>query len=687
MILAEDELAIGPDHDGILVLEPDGLRPGSPLAEVLPLATEVLDVEVTPNRPDCLGVYGIARELHAATGAPLAPAPWREDPGAPGGEGEAPVEVRVEAPDLCPRFTGRAYEGIRIAPSPPWLKARLTAAGQRPINNVVDITNYAMLLTGHPIHAFDLDRIAGGRLVVRRAGEGERLETLDGQERLLTRDDCLIADADGPTSLAGIMGGARSEVEDDTTRVLIEVANWHGPAINATSARLALRSEASGRFEKGLAPEQAMDAQAVVAQLLFDVVGARQLGGTVDVGGPGPDPVTLRLREARVDGLLGIAIPRAEQAELLARLELGVADAPDGLDVTVPPFRRHDLTREADLVEEVARLHGLEDLPATLPSRRGATGVLSPAQRLRRRAEDVLAGRGLHEAVGWSFTDPGVDDRLRLPAGDPRRTHVAIENPMSADESLLRTTLLGSLLDAVRRNVARGHADVALFETGAVYLPRGERLPHEHRAIGAVVVGSLGPRSWSGAADGHAPRVFLAKALVEALLGALRVPFAVAAEPEPFLHPGRSGRVLVAGEGVGWFGELHPLVARAWDLEEAVAFELDLDAVIAHAPAVTAFEDLTSFPELRQDLAVVVAAEVPAAEVVGVVREAAGPLLRRADVFDVWTGPPVPEGRRSLALALAFRAPDRTLTDEDVAPVRERVVAALADRVGGELRG
>jgi phenylalanyl-tRNA synthetase beta chain len=405
------------------------------------------------------------------------------------------------------------------------------------------------------------------------------------------------------------------------------------------------------------------------------------------VGGPGPEPATLRLREARVGRLLGISVPRAEQAELLERLELGVAEAPDGLDVRVPPFRRNDLTREADLIEEVARLHGLEDLPATLPSRRGATGVLSREQRLRRRAEDVLVGRGLHEAVGWSFTDPGVDERLRLPPGDLRRAHVVIENPMSADESVLRTTLLGSLLDVARRNVTRGHADVALFETGAVYLRSGAQLPDEHRAIGAVVTGALEPRSWSGEAQGQAPRVFVAKALVEALLGALRVPFAVTADAEPFLHPGRAGRVLVGGEAVGWFGEVHPLVARAWDLDEAVALELDLDAVIARAPGTTAYADVTSFPELRQDLAVVVGDEVPAARVVELVREAAGPLLRRAQVFDVYTGPPVPEGRRSLALALAFRAGDRTLADEDVAPLRERVVEALRERVGGELRG
>ena len=283
MILAEDELEIGADHAGIMVLEPDGLRPGQPLEEVLPLATEVLDLEVTPNRPDCLGLYGVAREVHAATGAPLSEPPWATDPGS--ADGDLPVTVEVQSPDLCPRFTARVFEDVTIGPSPLWLKARLSAAGQRPINNVVDITNYVMLLTGQPLHAFDLDRVAGGRLVVRRAQEGEQVVTLDDQVRTLGPAECLIADDEGPTSIAGIMGGDRSEVSETTTRVLLEVANWHGPSINATSNKLVLRTEASSRYEKGLAPEQTMDAQAVASALLVEHAGARLLPGTIDVGG------------------------------------------------------------------------------------------------------------------------------------------------------------------------------------------------------------------------------------------------------------------------------------------------------------------------------------------------------------------------------------------------------------------
>src|SRR6201996_9173371 len=343
MILAEDEVGIGLDHNGIMVL-PDDLDAGTPLQEVLPLTTDVLVLEVTPNRPDCLGIYGVAREVHAATGAPLAPAPWRDDPASPGTLDAA--RITVECPDLCPRFTARVFEDVKIGPSPAWLKARLMAAGQRPISNIVDITNYVMLLPGQPLHAFDLDRIAGAQLTFRRARDGETVETLDGQTRRLDSDMVLIADADGPTSLAGVMGGARSEVEDTTTRVLMEAANWDGANIHQTSLKLGLRSEASGRNEKGLQPEQCMEAQAIATRLMIDLCGARLVPGTIDIGGDGPPPRTIRLRDARVNGLLGVQVPRERCAEILTALEFTTAEAADGLDVTVPAFRRSDVTRE-----------------------------------------------------------------------------------------------------------------------------------------------------------------------------------------------------------------------------------------------------------------------------------------------------------------------------------------------------
>ena len=695
MICAEDELELGVEHDGIMVLD-DHIPAGTPLAEVLPLSTEVLELEVTPNRPDCLGVYGVAREVHAITGAPLAPPPWDDDPGDMPDDEDSPagIEVVVEDPDLCPRFTARVFEQVKIGPSPVWLRSRLIAAGQRPINNVVDITNYVMLLTGHPLHAFDLDRIAGGRLVVRRGVDGETMTTLDGQERTLDRDILVIADDDGPTSLAGVMGGQRSEVEPTTTRVLMEVAVWDGPNINRTSHRLALRSEASSRFEKRLSPESAMAAQAVAAQLMIELAGAKLAPGTLDVAAAAPADAVIHLRDARVSGLLGAPVARERSAEILTALGFGVADAHDGLDVTVPHWRRVDVTREADLIEEVARVDGVDGLPATIPpNRTGLPGRLGAGQLLRRRAEDVLVGRGLAEVVGWSFTDPGLLDRLLLPDGHPLRDVVVLENPMSEAQSVLRPTIFGSLLDIARHNAARGTADIAIFESGNVYRRHGADATeatspaNEHHALGALLTGAARPATF---AETDPPRadVLTAKGLVDAVLGALHVPWEAVQTTRPFLHPGRAGEIRSAGEILGIFGELHPTVAANWDFDEPVAvLAIDLGKVRALAPELATYQDLTTYPEMRQDLALTVGDDVPAARVLQVVRAAGGRLVTGAEVFDVYRGGQVGEGRVSLALHLAFRAPDRTLTEEDVTPAREKIVAALATELGAELRG
>jgi phenylalanyl-tRNA synthetase beta chain len=685
MILAEDELGIGVEHAGILVLDEDGLVPGTPLEDVLAIATDVIEVEITPNRPDCLGVYGLAREVHAATGAPLAPPPWAEDPGSAGPvEG---AEVVVEAADLCPRFTARRFDGVTVGPSPPWLKARLMAAGQRPINNVVDVTNYVMLLAGQPMHAFDLDRVAGGRLTVRRARDGERIETLDGETRTLDADSVVIDDADGPTSIAGIMGGVRSEVADSTTRVLLEVATWDGPNIRRTSTRLGLRSEASTRFEKQLQPEQALEALAVASDLLVRLCGAELAPGTIDVGGPGPPPARLRLRESRVEGLVGERIPARRCAQVLASLGFGATEAEGGVEAEVPHWRRADVTREVDLIEEVVRIDGLEGLPATLPARPDGGGRLTPQQRARRRVEDLLSGLGLLEVAGWSFASANVADRLRLDAGDERRRFVVLENPMSEEQSVMRTLLLGSLLEVARYNAARDVDDLRLFETGAVHLAGGEGpLPDERRHVGVLLTGAARPATWRTPAGGGSD-LFAAKGVLAGLLDGLGVPWRVEPAPEPFLHPGRSAAVLAGGERLGWLGELHPLVCREWELEAAATFELDLDRLADLAAAqARVFRELTPFPAVRQDLAVVVGDDVPAARVVDVVREAGGAELSRVEVFDVYRGPQVGEGRVSLALALRFEAPDRTLTDDEVAGQRERIAAALERELGGTLR-
>jgi phenylalanyl-tRNA synthetase beta chain len=693
MILAADELEIGDDHEGIMVLD-EGLAAGTPLSEVLPLGEPVLEIEVTPNRTDCFGVHGVAREVHAITGAELAADPWAEDAPAEG-EGKASdyASVTVEVPDLCPRFTARVFTDVTVGPSPLWLQARLAAAGQRPINNVVDITNYVMLLTAQPLHAFDLDKVPDGALFVRTAEEGEKMTTLDDVERSFDAETVLVCDKNGPSGIAGIMGGQVSEVSDETTRVLLEVANWNGANILRTSRLLGLRSEASSRFEKQLHPELTMRAQSVASRLMVELCGAKLVPGTIDVAAEPPPSRRLILRAERVEGLLGMFISQADQKTYLERLGFEAQEAGEDLEVVDPPDRYYDVTREVDLIEEVARVHGIDEhLPTTLPAVGGAVGGLSREQRLRRRAEDVLRDLGFDQVVGWSFTDPGESERLRIPADDPRARPVLLANPLSEDQSAMRTLLLGSLLDIATRNTARGVGALALFESARVYLEgegafAGDRpspVAEPHRLAG-IAVGPLAPRSWRG--GGEAADFFALKGVLEALAAQLGVGLGFAPAEEPFLHPGRSAVVTIDEGTAGWLGEVHPLVCRTWDLDAAVAFELDLAPLLGAATVgEETYEDVTTFPAVYQDLAVVVAAETPAAQVRAAVMAGGGELLRAAEVFDLYEGEQLGEGRKSLALNLEFRADDRTLTDEEVAERRQAIEAKL-DEIGGSLRG
>jgi len=704
MILSAAELEIAEEAAGILVLD-DGASPGQPLAEVLPLAEAVLELEVTPNRADCFGVYGVAREAHAISGAPLAAEPWAEDAPADGeGRVEDYASVAVEVPDLCPRFTARVFTDVRIGPSPAWLQARLTAAGQRPINNVVDITNYVMLLTAQPLHAFDLDKVPDGALTVRAAAAGETMTTLDGVERRLDPETVLVCDRDGPSGIAGVMGGQASEVSEGTTRVLLEVANWNGTNILRTSRLLGLRSEASSRFEKQLHPALCMRAQRIASRLLVELCGARLVPGTIDVDAGMPATPRVRLRAGRVADLLGMDVAREDQVRYLEQLGFGVESDGDDLLVAVPPDRHHDVTREVDLIEEVARVHGIDEhLPSTLPAGAGQAGGLSRSQRLRRRVEDAMRDLGFDEVVGWSFTDPQEAARLRIPNDDPRAAGVVLSNPLSEDQSVMRTTLLGSLLGAAQRNLARGAERVAIFESGRVYLDdgmtassaagnplagdfAGERAApfREPHRLGCVAVGPLAAQSWRG--EAALTDFFALKGVLEGLAERLGVALSCEPTEEPFLHPGRSARVGLGGEAVGWLGEIHPLVCRQWDVAAAAGFEIDLAPPIAAATAgEEAFEDVTTFPAVRQDLAVVVPVDVAAAEVRAAVLAGGGDLLRSAEVFDLYEGEQVGAGSKSLALRLEFRAPDRTLTDEEVAALREAIAAGLAE-IGGSLR-
>jgi len=679
MILAEDEVGISHDHAETMVLSGE-LAPGTPLTDALVIEDEVLDLEVNPNRPDALSVYGVARDVHAFSGAPLAEDPTareQEPAGSDSVENHAAVTID---PDICLRFTARVFEDVKIGPSPLWLKQRLTAAGQRPISNVVDITNYVMLATGQPLHSFDLDRVRGARIDVRRARDGEKMTTLDDVERTFDSSMALVCDAEGPSGIAGVMGGQISEVSDQTTRVLMEAATWVGPNILETSKKLVLRSEASSRFEKQLHPELAIAAQQLAARLMVELCGARLVPGTIDVYPRPLEPRVVPLRYARIEKLLGERIPEDEVVAILGRLGFERRESSSGdWDVTVPYWRDGDVQREADLIEEVARIHGLDRLPATLPERSGAVGRLTAEQRLRRMVEDALRDRGLAEAISWSFMRADTMDRMRI--GDVPL--LRLDNPLSEDQSVLRPLLLPGLLDTAAYNAARGRMALAFFESAHVY-----------RASGTLSTnGDLPQRGSTPSVERHHIAALMSdgfpalKGVLEGLLDSAGVEWWVEPDERPFLHPGRTASILAGDERkLGWIGELHPLVAGAWDLTGGYsAFEIDFDLLAELVPDTRRFEPLSPYPVVIQDIAVVVDDDVLAADVEAAVAEGGGELLERVTLFDVYRGEQVGEGKKSLAMRLEFRAPDRTLTDEEVAQRRAAIERQL-DELGGKLR-
>jgi phenylalanyl-tRNA synthetase beta chain len=637
MILSERELDLGSDHSGILVLE-DGPEPGTPLADVLPLSEQVLEIETTPNRPDLLSIYGLAREVAAIFRAELRPMPGAD----PERVADEPVDIRIEDLERCPRYVGRTFRDVRIAASPTWLKARLTAAGMRPISNVVDATNYAMLALGSPLHAFDQSKLAEGRIVVRRAHADEEIRTLDGTLRTLTPEDLVIADAARPVAIAGVMGGEDSEVTDETTVVLLEAANFEPSGIQRTSERLGLRSEASGRWEKGVDPHLAGDAARLCSQLFAELAGAGWTGES-DVSAKLPERAVVHLRPERTSELLGLEVEPDEQRRTLEALGFELSG---DWNFIVPTWRARDVTREVDLVEEVGRMK-LDEVPFTLPARREMYGRLSPWQQHRRAVEDVLVGLGYFEVYTPS-----------LVAEDPDPNAYRIPQPQSQDMAVLRTTLLPSLIQVARHNLDVGIDGIAVFEIAHVYRPSDEELPDERVHV-------------AGLAQAPFAR---SKGAVEEILAAGRATGAFARGEHPLLHPGQT-----ATTTGGILGGLRPgQLEGDWS-----AFELDLGALDPGAG--WTYEDVITYPPLKQDLAFAVPDEVLATDLVEAAR-AAVPELRSMEPFDVYRGDQVGEGRKSIAFRVQFRSPERTLPDEEAAGLREKIVAALRERFGAELR-
>ncbi|MFN8122130.1 MAG: phenylalanine--tRNA ligase subunit beta [Thermoleophilia bacterium] len=684
MLCSDTELGLGSDGGGIMEL-PEA-APGTPLAEVLPIAETVLELEITSNRPDCLSVFGMAREVHAVTGAELTPLDLTEAPEEGPGRVEDHVWLRVEAPDLCPRYMARVLTDVTVGPSPAWLAARVEAAGMRSISNVVDITNYVMLLTGQPLHAFDLDRMAGPGVVVRRATEGEPVTTLDGQRRVLTPDMLVIADAERPAVIAGIMGAEDVEVHDGTVRVLMEAACFDGPNILTTSLNLGLRSESSSRFEKVLPQELPEVAMTIACRLMTEICGARLVPGTLDSATASSEPVTVRMRHARATALLGMEVPADEAAATLRRLGFAVTEHADAVDAVVPYWRRKDVSREADLIEEVGRIHGYQHVPELLPRLVG-DGRRTAAQKLVVRLSRLAADLGLSEAVTYRFVPPDDADRLQMADDDPRRDVVRLDHPISEEMAVMRRSMLPGLLRAASRNQRHQRPSGGLFEVGRTYAPREDGLADEREFLAALAFGTPGKDHWRTPAP--AVDIHGATGLAATLCAAAGVRPEQAPNAAPYFHPVRQTRLVSGEHVVGWVGEIHPRVLRNFDVTgPAAAVVLDLAALLAAAPTEPRqFEDLLTVPASPRDLAVVVADDVTAAELVRTARDAGGALVRDVRVFDRYAGAQVGEGRVSLALRLTIAEPGRTLTDEEITGAVDAVRAALGERHGAELRG
>jgi phenylalanyl-tRNA synthetase beta chain len=670
------ELGVGADASGLLILPPDA-PVGMPFAEYRGMSDTVLELEVTPNRPDCLSMGGVAREVGAITGkAVRLPGGRPEESGEPAA---ARVSVTIEDADLCPRYTARLITGVKIGPSPDWLVERVTAAGARPISNVVDITNYVMFEMGQPLHAFDAATlgVADGRIAigVRVARAGETLTTLDGVKRELAADTLMITDPSGVIALAGVMGGETTEVSDATVDILLESACFRPASVGRTSRRLGLVSEASQRFERGVDPNGCVAAVDRAAQLMAEIAGGTVAPGVVDAYPRTIEPLVLDLRVPRVNALLGTGLTAEAVFAILERLSLGVYSEGHTLRVTVPTFRP-DLLREADLIEEVVRVYGMSDVPSTLPGGRGRIGGLTADQRRRERIGAALRAAGLNEALTWAFSDPGDSGRVGWVFG-PDEQPVRLLNPMSVEQSVLRFTTLPGLLRAVANNQRKG----AVWWTSP-----GRKQPKERPVVAGVLAGSWDRPGWNDKPP--ALDIFDGKGVLQTVAEELGIAkWRVRAADLPWLQPGRSAEVIVGGDVVGWLGEVHPEVLEAYECAGPVTvFELQLRPLIKAAREVREFVDIPRVPAVKIDLALVVPEDVTVERVEQSIRSAGGKMLEDARLFDVYRGKGVAAGKKSLAFSLTYRDPERTLTDEEVAAAHDKVVRKVTAATGGELR-
>lgn len=688
MLCSEVELGLADSSEGIMVLPADS-RIGQPLFEALGLKDVRYELGLTPNRPDCLSVVGVAREVAAMVGRPLKVI---VPPLVEGTRETAELtSVTIEEPQLCPRYAARLIRGVKIGPSPEWLARRLESVGQRSVNNVVDVTNLILMELGHPLHAFDFHRLRGGRIVVKRAADGETFHTLDGMPRLLEHGDLVICDGEGPVALAGIMGGENSEVAPDTVDILLESAYFNPAAIRRTGKRLGMHTEASHRFERGADVAMVPVALDKAAALIVQVAGGEVCRGRLDQY-PAPLPerkVAVSVR--RTNEILGLQLKLEDVHGHLRSIGIevhpGVENDEELLVATIPSFRP-DLEREIDLIEEVARLNGYDRIPVTMPAGRMICHLpprhLGEVARLR----DGMVALGFNEVVNYSFVPPASWDRLGLAQDDPRRGPVKILNPLTEDQSVMRTSLVASLLETVARNLAYQNADLRLFELRPVFQPRaGEILPSEKWHLCMAMCGRRQPEGW--AQSNEKADFFDLKGIAEQILDQMNISGVTwdGSVSEPFLHPGKSCTLLQKKLVLGTLGEVHPRVLDAFEIEQPVfLLDLDFENLLAAAGGAGFFRGLSRFPQVARDSAFLVDEALPAGEVFEVLNRSRGPLVEDITLFDLYRGKGVPEGKKSLAIRVRYRSADRTLKDEEIQKAHDKLVNALVARLGAEIR-
>ncbi len=688
MLCSESELGLSDESAGIMIL-PEGLTPGQPFFEAAGLKDVMFELGLTPNRPDCLSVVGVAREVAAFTGSELRLPQVTVAESATAAASK--TSVQIEDPDLCPRYAARLIEGVSIGPSPEWLIRRLEGVGMRSINNVVDVTNFVMLELGQPLHAFDFNRLRERRIVVRRAAEGEDFTTLDGQARLLQHDDLVICDGEGPVALAGIMGGLNSEVQPDTTDILLESAYFNPVAIRRTSKRLGLHTESSHRFERGADVDMVPVALDRAAALMADLAGGQIAQGAVDIY-PEPLPArTLDLSIARCARLLGFEVAEDDIRTVLDSIGLHaepVADQHGGLlKVCVPNFRP-DIEREIDLIEEVARLIGYDKIPVTMPTSRLECQRLPRHLVLERSVRDQMISDGFAEVINYSFVASASLDRIGLDAQDARRRYVTVLNPLSEDQAIMRTTLVPGLLDTAAGNLAYRNEDLALFELRPVFTPLDQaELPQESLRLTGLMCGRREPEGWAQVSD--ACDFYDMKGCVEHLLDTLRVSGVrwESDHSDCFYHPGKSATLYAGQIPLGTVGELHPALSQDFALNRPVMLcDLDLEAVFSQAGSPPRFEPLSRYPDIERDSAFLIDEEIPAQRVLDALNQVEIKDLEEIVLFDVYSGKGIPAGKKSLAVRARYRALDRTLTDEIIQKLHGKLVKTLQKEFGAELR-